>query len=221
MPVAYSDVLAKSCRAIFRQFGVEELSDSVKNELSKKNRGQRTSPVSEITLNGSDRAKVFKDQDRSYFVHPFGDKHLDASLCWIGFKMEFEYGVTAYELRHVQLILVRGAHELRPILRAEWDATDQEHAQPHWHMYSAGGNDPYDREWEGMQRALHLAMCAHWHDGSCERAEAHKLRPSSDKDITVWLEKAIQYIHAQANYGIGKLPDWLKAGKGAPELKSL
>ena len=213
--IRYSPELASGCRTAFRQAGIREIDDQVRDEQRRwRSSGAGRTSVARLELARSARSRSGSEQgeDGGYHLYPFvADPRTERFVTWLGFRMRFTFLAQSFELDHAQLVIYRGELDLRPLLRAEWDFRPPRgapHPQPHWHLYpGASGTDmdTVDARWDGLATRLHLAMCAEWEGWGATRLGAGSIHSSTPSDVGLWLSFVILTLREQLVYGLQRV----------------
>lgn len=131
---------------------------------------------------------------------------------WLGITIIFT--PDRYEnVSQVSIVMFEGNvsdSEKVPLLRAEWDDNDLEHAQPHWHVYTRkrtkkafniepptsnfGEQSKYET---GEIDRFHFAMFSDWHKEGSEAPPKLKL---TNTTLPRWLCNCVKYILHQLEY---------------------
>ena len=151
--------------------------------------------------------------DRVYSVIPFFEKGM--GKYWLGASVDVEAGRKCF-LKDVSLVVFKGESSdpvKNAAFRAEWhdfEATEQKHAQPHWHVYSIidesvqESESIFIRETQikefkpnrlTLNRQFHFAMGSQWHLNS----DSHICQLDFD-NLYKWLDGCVNYIRGQFDY---------------------
>jgi hypothetical protein len=173
--------------------------------------------VSEFSLQGAGATGASVERKR-YSVLPL--QNIGGELYWLGVILQVKFEAGFFYLSAVSIIIVKGLAEdnnKTPILRAEWDCLkenlEQNHAQPHWHVYPSSilkdwDSDPVvelrlkqleefgeQPEEENFPR-FHFAMATKWHLGE----QNPNVDPKDVDSIAKWINFCIQYTLEQLTY---------------------
>jgi hypothetical protein len=128
------------------------------------------------------------------------------NLFWFALACDFERIAGSVKLRSISLLFFVGeATDTRkvPLLRAEWDFyITTEHAQPHWHVYQLGIEEPPDtpelEEWQitSLQK-FHFAIGSRWVGNQFSPHSALLTSPDALRD---WISRCLPYVHAELRY---------------------
>ncbi len=179
-------------------------------------------------LIGADGVKASAG-NREYAAHPLPGNVRTHVRFWVAVRFEYRTELTALEFENVSIVVFQGtlaSAPKTPVLRAEWDSlVEEQHAQPHWHVYPAAAFAPVvlrveqataDGEFESLEEPLdelapsgtssapedeglprmHLAMAAQWH---LNAGHAPSEKPNPEQ-IASWLAGCIRYTRDQLQY---------------------
>ncbi len=174
-------------------------------------------PLSEFSLQGEGATEAFVERKR-YSVLPI--QAIGSELYWLGVILQVKFEAGFFYLSAVSIIIVKGLAEdnnKTPILRAEWDCLrenlEQNHAQPHWHIYPSSiiknwesdeivelrlkqleefGEQPEEEKFP----RFHFAMATKWHLGE----QNPNVEPEDINSIAKWINFCIQYTLEQLTY---------------------
>lgn len=173
-------------------------------------------------LSGHARGQAFDGEGRSYTVLPLLEDRSGARY-WVAVRVNFKWPKGIAEIRDVQIVVFHGTADpgKEAVFRAEWHDWDDQHAQPHWHIYrtrqdaidlDAGGVTEIvleDAGGDGETLApnaipvrglddFHFAMCSSWASGA-ERPDGHRNAIQSDA-VQIWIRQCLAYCKAQLEY---------------------
>ena len=145
---------------------------------------------------------------------------INGEIFWLAIVLIFGFANRIQFLDSVSIVVVKGlAFDSKiPILRAEWDCSDDylnaPHGQPHWHVYPSAilnsnletedvleiATDPaVNIEDYPSTRSLpyfHFAMATRWHEGD---TRVHGNLEYVDS-LTGWISGCVQYTREQLMY---------------------
>jgi hypothetical protein len=145
---------------------------------------------------------------------------VNGELFWFALVIVFGFANRIQFLESVSMVVVKGlANDSKvPILRAEWDCTDEHlnqiHGQPHWHVYPSAilnsnletdtildiltdpGTDTDSAPGTASLPYFHFAMATRWHEG---QTSAHATLEYVD-GLTEWISGCILYTREQLLY---------------------
>ena len=173
--------------------------------------------VSEFSLQGAGATGATIER-KSYSVLPL--REIGNELYWLGVILQVKFETGFFYLSAVSIIIVKGLAEdnnKTPILRAEWDCLrdnlEQNHAQPHWHIYPSSiirdwDSDPIvelrlkqlevfgEQPEEEKFPRFHFAMATKWHLGE----QNPNVEPKDVDSIAKWISFCIQYTLEQLTF---------------------
>jgi hypothetical protein len=137
---------------------------------------------------------------------------------WLGLELTFREDFDDVIVQAISLVVFRGRYAEAakvPVLRAEWDGRwEDDHAQPHWHVYRAASSalriDEL-RTFESTEAAkgpvvdpeprddlahFHFAMSASWH----AQPSGHRVTFPDMAVLDRWIVNCVGYIEGQLRY---------------------
>lgn len=133
----------------------------------------------------------------------------DATLLtfWCSPRLAFEVSNNRARLTDAGVVILAGTlvGENRKVIRAEWSADANNHAQPHWHVYGSAVVESFRmsaEDYGGFNTArldlsrFHFAMNAPWDYG--DRTPCHPL--PNPESFRHWLVGCLKYCQAQLEY---------------------
>jgi hypothetical protein len=138
-----------------------------------------------------------------YFAEPL---LLDFSIrFWFTIDLAFRTRTGSLVLDSVGILVLAGtlASEAREVFRAEWEAGESLHAQPHWHVYGSrlaevfriGLNKP---DLKLTTSRVHFAMSARWMDA--DAAVTHHNISTTADGVRRWITATLKYSREQLQY---------------------
>jgi hypothetical protein len=125
---------------------------------------------------------------------------------WFTIDLAFRTRSGSLVLDNVGILVLAGtlANEAREVFRAEWEAGESPHAQPHWHVYgsqlaeafSIGSSEPDLRP---TTSRVHFAMSARWMDDDDDDGTHHNIATSAD-GVKRWITATLAYSKRQLEY---------------------
>jgi len=163
------------------------------HELTVKGARFYISPGEPITSGGS-----------SYFAVPLLQ---DSSIrFWFTIDLAFRTRTGSLVLDNVGILVLAGtlASEAREMFRAEWEAGESPHAQPHWHVYGSQLAEAFSIESDepGLRLTtsrVHFAMSARWMDNDDVDGTHHNIGTTAD-GVKRWIAATLTYSKQQLEY---------------------
>ncbi|HEV7240781.1 MAG TPA: hypothetical protein VGQ36_16195 [Thermoanaerobaculia bacterium] len=125
---------------------------------------------------------------------------------WFTIDLAFKTRSGSLVLDNVGILVLAGtlANDAREVFRAEWEADESPHAQPHWHVYgsqlaeafSIGSNEP---DLKLPTNRVHFAMSARWMDEDDHDGTHHNIATSAD-GVKRWIAATLTYSKKQLEY---------------------